>query len=194
MLYLNQTKYRHVPYNHNTDNGGPPPERRNVATSGCGLCTACMIVDHLTDKTLLIEDCVKLSEESGANHGLGTDMEILGPIVADMFDLDFSMTDDLDEMLEHLRKGGEAAALVCGDRDGEVGLFTYRRHFITLVSADESDICILDPALKDGKFEEPGREGKVRVNAPFIYCPADTLMHETATHAPKFYLFKRKKD
>lgn len=48
MLYLNQLDHRGVPYRHNVKNGGVPPERQNVATSGCGLCSMCMIVDQLT--------------------------------------------------------------------------------------------------------------------------------------------------
>ena len=45
MLYVNQLEYRDIPYQHNMAHGGAPEDRRNVATSGCGLCSACMIVD-----------------------------------------------------------------------------------------------------------------------------------------------------
>ena len=61
MRYLNQLDYRHVPFYHNASGGGVPEDRRNVATSGCGLCSMCMTVDapfvycSLQD---LHEDCI----------------------------------------------------------------------------------------------------------------------------------------
>lgn len=193
MLYLNQNEYGHIPYMHGTDQGGAPVERRNVGTSGCGLCSLCMVVDHLTMKQLDLTECVRLSEKYGANHVLGTDMSILGPIVANMFDLDFKETRDRDEMLEHLRKGGEVIAKVANEKkDGTVGLFTYRRHYIVLLSVEDQEICILDPSLEEGKFEKDGREGKVRLKEFFVYCPVDTLMEEVVQDGFCFYLFKRK--
>ena len=52
MLYLNQLDYSHIPYYHNAKNGGPPEGRNNVGTSGCGLCCACMMIEHLTPNHL----------------------------------------------------------------------------------------------------------------------------------------------
>ena len=83
MLYLNQLDHRHVPFYHNASGGGVPEDRRNVATSGCGLCSMCMTVDRLTCRELELTDCVKLAEESGANWFFGVDMSILGPVVAE---------------------------------------------------------------------------------------------------------------
>ena len=51
MLYINQNDYAHVPYQHDMANGGAPVERRNVGSSGCGLCCSCMVVEHLTPTT-----------------------------------------------------------------------------------------------------------------------------------------------
>ena len=192
MLYLNQLKYRHLKYNHNVKNGGVPEERRCVATSGCGLCSLCMIVDHLTTQTLGLEECVKLSENSGANHGLGTDLRILSPIIAEKFNLDFSVTSDKKELIKHLEAGGEAAEILIGDHDGKIGLFSNRRHYITLVSVDEEQVCILDPSYTETKFDDPSRQGRVRVSEPFIYCHVDELMKEADKNVPYFYLFKRK--
>ncbi|MBQ7076057.1 MAG: hypothetical protein IJM94_04570, partial [Clostridia bacterium] len=66
MLYVNQLEYPHIKYYHNAANGGPEEGRDNVETSGCGLCCACMMVEHLTTGNLALEECVKLSEENGA--------------------------------------------------------------------------------------------------------------------------------
>ena len=90
MKYINQNKYPHIPYRTRAKVEGLTDEQRttNVAESGCGLCCACMAVDYLTDKTLTIEECVRLSEECVANHSPGTDLKFLGPAVAEKFGLD----------------------------------------------------------------------------------------------------------
>ncbi len=191
MLYLNQLDYRHIPYNHNVNHGGVPEERRNCATSGCGLCSLCMVVDHLTTKHLDLEECVRLSEENGANHAIGTDMKILAPIVAKMFDLELNMTNSVEELVEHLRCGGEAIVHV-SVREGRISLFTKGGHYMVILSTDGKEVCILDPSYTDTKFEEEGRREKVRVNAPFVYCSLEDIMIQTDNRDPGFYLFKRK--
>jgi len=193
MLYLNQLEYHHIPYNHNMDNGGVPEERRSVATSGCGLCSLCMIVDHLTVFYLDIEECVKLAEEHGANRKMGTDLRVLSPIVAEHFELDYFATNDRDELIEHLNNGGQAVANVGGDREGYAGLFSNGGHYVVVVSIDGDEVCILDPSYEPGKFDEESRAGKVREDAPFLYCSIDDLMKDTDNRDPGFYLFKRRK-
>ena len=61
-----------------------------------------------------------------------------------------------------------------------------------LLSAGKDSICVLDPTLKEGKNEEPGREGKVRLDAPFAYCSPELMEKETDNRNPGFYLFSRK--
>ena len=191
MLYVNQLEYRDIPYQHNMAHGGAPEDRRNVATSGCGLCSACMIVDELTDKTLGLEECVRLSEQSGANLELGTSMSVLGPVIAEKFGLEYSNTKSLEEAIEHLRCGGRIICNV-GHPEGKPGLFTMRGHFIVLISTDGKDFCILDPSYKEGKFDIPERKGKVNdENAPFLYCDVNTLHAETENR--RYHLFSRKK-
>lgn len=192
MLYICQLDYRHIPYVHNTDKGGVPSERQNIATSGCGLCSACMIVDHLTTKTLSLEEAVQLSESNGANRWIGTSMKVLAPILGQQFDLEVAMSSDPEEMVRHLQAGGEIIVHVRkGDR--EVGLFTNGGHYMVIVSTDGKEVCILDPGYKEGKFDIEGRRGKVRVDqAPFLYCSIETLMEEVRKDGPAFYMFKRK--
>ena len=192
MLYLNQKDYRNVPYYHNVANGGVPEERRWIATSGCGICSACMIVEHLTTKPLPLEECIKLSERSGANREIGTRMRLLGPLVAEIYDLDFEMTNDIDKLIAHLQAGGEAAVNVGGDHDDHVGLFSHKGHYIVAVSTDGKEVCILDPSYTVGKYEEEGRKGKVRVNYPFAYCSVADLAADVQNREIPFYLFKRK--
>ena len=191
MLYLNQREYRHIPYMHDLDNGGAPEERRNVGTSGCGLCAMCMIVDHLTAESLALEECVRLSEENGANRKPGTSLSILGPVIADMFDLDFSITGSVEEMVAYVRAGGEVAVNVKRKEDGTPGIFTARGHWILVISTDGKEVCILDPNYAPGKFREYEEQGLIRVKEPFLYCSLETLHAETRNETP-YYMFSRK--
>ncbi|MBQ2754880.1 MAG: hypothetical protein IJF30_05395, partial [Clostridia bacterium] len=71
-----------------------------------------MMVEHLTTESLALEECVKLSELNGANLKVGTSMRVLGKVVAEKYNLDFSTTNDKEEVLNHLRNGGEVIACV----------------------------------------------------------------------------------
>ena len=192
MLYLNQLDYEHIPYEHNLDNGGPPPGKGTAAAAACGPCCLCMVVDHLTCGHLELTDCLDLSRALRANRKPGTDLKILGPAVAEKFDLDFETTDDVEKLVEHLQKGGKAIANSGGDREGHVGVFTHGGHYIEILSVNGDEACILDPSYKEGKYEEEGRQGKVKTDAPFVYCSLEVLMEDCANRSPAFYLFKRK--
>ncbi|MBO5879492.1 MAG: C39 family peptidase [Clostridia bacterium] len=191
MKYLNQLEYRHIPYKHNMAAGGPPEGRDNVATSGCGLCCAAMVIDALTDKSLSIEECVKLSEENQANLCLGTSMSVLGGIIAEKYGLDYSRTNELSEVISHIQRGGAAIVLV-GHKEGMAGLFTMRSHYMTLVACDGKEFCILDPSYTKEKYEIPERVGRVNTaNAPYLYCDVNTVDSEAIEN--KYHLFSRKK-
>ena len=124
MKYINQLEHRDIPYEHNLDHGGVPEEKRNVAAAGCGPSCLCMMVDALTLSTYELTDCLKLSNEVGANREIGTSLKILGPVVAERFNLNYGETSDLNELKAHLAKGGLAIANSGGDREGYTGVFT----------------------------------------------------------------------
>lgn len=191
MLYLNQREYKHIPYMHDLDHGGAPPERRNVGTSGCGPCTLCMIIDHLTTKHLPLEECVRLSEEHGANRQPGCSIRVLGPVLAEMFELNYSTTNSVEELVRHLQAGGEAAVNVRKREDGP-GIFTARGHWMNVVSTDGKEVCILDPNYAKNKFKRYEEQGLIRVCEPFLYCSLETLHGETRCETP-YFLFSRKK-
>ena len=192
MKYINQLEHRDIPYEHNLDHGGVPEEKRNVAAAGCGPCCLCMMVDALTLSTYELTDCLKLSNEVGANREIGTSLKILGPVVAERFNLNYGETSDLNELKAHLAKGGLAIANSGGDREGYTGVFTHGGHYILVVSADDNEACILDPSYKEGKYEEPGRDGKARAVDGFVYCSLKVLAEDCANRTPSYYLFSRK--
>ena len=192
MLYLNQLDYRHIHFEHNIDNGGVPQERRNIATSGCGVCSACMMVDHLTMNHLSIDECIRLVYHVGASRQVGTRMRILGPALADRFGLGFQATKDMEQVKACLQKGGRVIINVGGNHDEYIGLYSHTGHYILAVSYDGEKLCILDPSYKEGKYEVEGRQGKVRVDYPFTYCDPQCIVDDTQNREMPFYLFWRK--
>lgn len=196
MRYVNQLEYPHLPYPTKIKKADVPEEKKKttVRSSGCGLCCACMTVDLLTDKSLDIEEFVRISEECGANHGVGTDMSMLGPVIAEKFGLSYSKTNDLDEAIAHLRSGGAIISHVGIPKDATIGLFTKSGHYISLISTDGEEFCILDPSWSEEKYKIPERLGRVNEdNYPYLYCDVNTVHGETKPGRTKYHLFARKK-
>lgn len=193
MKYLNQLEYPHIPYP--TDTGTPDSKFHgfSIKEAGCGLCCLAMMVDQLTMKTISLKKLISLSVKNKANLHPGTDMKIMGPLVADLYGLDYSTTNSIQTAIRHLKNGGSVIANVGGDREGYTGVFSHGGHYILLLSADKDSVCVLDPSLKEGKFDEPGREGKVRVDGSFAYCAPEVLAKDADNRKPGFYLFARKK-
>lgn len=193
MLYLNQQKYSSMPYPCNTSD--PEDEwgrNTSIKEAGCGLCSACMLVDQLSIKKLSLKKARQLSEETGANWKRGTDMKILAPVLASEFDLLFSITDDMSKLICHLREGGRAIVNVGGDHDGYEAVFSRGGHYMILISYKEGWFCLLDPSQRKNKYNKGVQEGEVRVNGHFIYASKKILKKETENRTPAFYLFSRK--
>jgi len=193
MKYINQLEYAHIPYHTRVSVEGLTDEERlrSVRKSGCGLCCTCMAIELLTDTSLDIEECVRISEGCVANHSTGTDMTVLGPVIAEKFDLEYFSVQELDEAIELLRSG---AQIIChvGHPEGKPGLFTLGGHYILLTSTDGKEFCILDPSYKDDKFDLPERVGKVDTSrAPYLYCDVNIVHSETKKR--KYHVFKRKR-
>ena len=198
MKYINQLDYPHIPYYTDAKNPDKTEEEkiRTVAKSGCGLACACMMIDQLTSSELKIEDCVKLSEECGANSTLGTSMKIFAPVLSEKFGVDYRFSNDLSEAIEALRSGAHIITVMKANQETGLGLFTDGGHFISLISTDGKEFCILDPSYKPEKFDREDRKGKVNTShAPYLYCDVNLLHEETTKkeNGIKYYIFTRKK-
>lgn len=197
MKYINQLEYAHLPYPTKIKMENIPEEKKKttVRSSGCGLCCACMTVDLLTDKSLEIEECVRIAEECGANHSVGTNMTVLAPVIAEKFGLTYSKTNDLDEAIKHLQNGGAVISHVGIPEGASIGLFTKSGHYISLISTDGKEFCILDPSWSAEKYKIPERLGRVNEdNYPYLYCNVNTVHSETKPGKTKYHLFARKKE
>ncbi|MFI3226976.1 MAG: hypothetical protein R3Y09_06120 [Clostridia bacterium] len=194
MKYLNQFEYKDTPYPTNISNPESPLVNGTISRAGCGLCTACMMVEQLTFSDFPLLECRDLAIEVKANLTPGTNMKIFGPVVAEKFNLSLEKSDDIQDLIKCLQSGGGAIINVGGDHDDHIGVFSHGGHYIYAVSTDGEQICILDPSKKDGKYEEEGRQGKVRVNGDFAYCSKEVLHADVQNRTPAYYLFTRKSD
>ena len=196
MKYINQLEYAHIPYPTRVKQAEYAPNgmKSTVRGSGCGLCSVCMAIDILTDTTLDIEECVRISCECVANYSRGTDMNVLGPVIAEKFNVEYSKTSELSEAIAHLQKGGVIIVHVGIPEGKEIGLFTKGGHYMLLISTDGKEFCFLDPSYTDEKFTIPERTGRVNTeNAPYLYCDVNTMDSETKPGKVKYHLFARKK-
>ena len=198
MKFVNQLDYPDWLYVTKTD---LEEERREhgrtttVATSACGLCSAVIVADRLlVNSNFELKDALALAYETKANYHVGTSYKRFAPAFADKMGLEWEPTRDPERLLYCLRTGGAAVVLVDGDRDGRVGVFSHVGHYIVAIAEDrDGRIVILDPAYKEGKYEEEGRKGLVEVkNGVMAVCDLQTLVQDSADTSIRFHLFWRK--
>lgn len=198
MRYVNQLEYPDIRYITRYEMEGEDYERgqrSTVKSSGCGLCSAIMVADRLLPNVeFSVEEAVELSYSCEANHRKGTDYARFAPAFAEKFGLEYEMTDDPERLRFCLRTGGAAVLHSKGDRDGYIGVFTHGGHYIVAISEErDGRIAILDPSLKEGKYEEEGRRGLVELkNGVIALCDMEVLVKDTETAPFSFYLFWRK--
>ena len=193
MLYINQQDYPHIPYPTNaSDPSSSSYTKGTVATSGCGPCSLCMVVEHLTMHEFSLEEALNLSYETKANLKVGTNLMILGLAVAEKFGLSMSVSNDLKDVRKCLRAGGRVIMNVGGDHDDHIGTFSDVGHYVVIISYADGLYCVLDPAYRVDKYTIPGRKGKIKEDGLFLYTHAKVLLEDTLNRDPGFYLFNRK--
>lgn len=196
MKHIIQRKYSYIPYPQYTDEPeNPRGKKGTIRSGGCGVCSACMIVDQLTTEKFSVRECAQLSFSVGGNHSSGTDMTRLGPALAEKFNLDYKETYDINEALQALREGGRVIALVGGIEPDNRGIFTKGGHFIVLIAVDDKDeICILDPNWTSKTFPKWEKQGLVRTEGTLVYTSPEVLHQEVKKLGdPSYSIFRRKK-
>ncbi len=193
MKYLNQLEFSHIPYPTDLSTPGSSMQHASVKEAGCGLCSICMVIDRLTMKHYSLRQCAALSHKVQADLKVGTDMRRLGPAAAKKFGLDYLESNDIAQAVQCMEQGGCVICNVGGDQpeQGYTGISSHGGHFIVLLSAANGEVCVLDPSWRQDKYEEPGREGKVRLDGKFAYCSLETLDKDASSRSPRYYLFRR---
>ena len=198
MKYINQLDYPDRLYVTRKNLEGEEREKgkfTTVRSSGCGLCAAIMAVDRLLpNSTFDLQVALRLAYDTNSNHQVGTDYKIYAPALAEKLDLTLEVTDDPERLRFCLQTGGAAVVHSRGDRDGYIGVFTHKGHYVTAIGVEpDGRIAILDPSYKPGKFDEEGRQGKVEIkNGELLVCDIQVLVDDADYRVNSFYLFWRK--
>ena len=195
MKHIIQRKYSYIPYPQIMDEpDNPRGKKGTIRSGGCGICSACMIVDQLTTEKFSVRECAQLSFSVGGNHADGTDMTRLGPALAEKFNLAYRETYDVAEAVKALHEGGRVIALVGGIEPDNRGIFTAGGHYIVLIAADEQDeICILDPNWTSKTFPKWEKQGLVRTDGTLVFTTPAVLHQEGKKLGdPTYYIFRRK--
>ena len=198
MRFINQLDYPEEPYITRQDMEDEKAREygktTTVATSACGLCAAMIVVDRLlANVDFSLQDAIQMSYDIRANRKIGTNYSVFAPALAERFGLDLEMTNDPERLLYCLQTGGCAVAESGGDRDGYIGVFTHTAHYVVVIAVQKDGrLVILDPAYKEGKYDEEGRKGKVEVKGSLLISDMKYLLEDTEGVENGFNLFWRK--
>ena len=181
-----QLDYRHIPYPSLTSPNG------NIADNCCGVCCGSMVIEHFTQTDFPPELCAVFAKQSGAREGFGTDMSIFAPAISQRFHLNVVKTTDESQVLKFLQeKKGWVIANTAGDREGWIGVFSDSRHYVVLTDAKQHEVEVLDPLLQDGRYELPGRKGKVQLKGFYAYADFDVIVNDC--NGRPYYMFSKEK-
>ena len=185
-VFYCQLDYPDVPYpNQRTGKG-------TIADNGCGPCCASMVAENLLGVSFPPEEACRLAIECGAREKPGTDLYIFSPVFARKFGLNVTDTEDADEAKKFLEEGkGLVIANTYGDRpeDGWIGVFSDSGHYIVLAGIDGDTVKVWDPMYRPGRFDIPGRKGKVRMEGNEAFADF-SIIREDCYHRP-FFLFSK---
>ena len=169
-IFYCQLDLEHIPY--------PSPTSPNgtLKDNGCGVCAASMLIENMLGIPFPPEESALLAKTCGAREGYGTDLYIYAKALSEHFHIPVRDTEDVEEAMAFLRAGrGMVIANVRGDREGYTGVFSDSGHYILILSAQGDEIAVLDSCYVPGRYDVPGRAGKVRMDGVVAYSTKEVL-------------------
>lgn len=180
MYYYNQMDYANVPYEYK-GNG------KTVKTSGCGPCSACIVINSLMGRELFtVSSMAKFSIDNGARDSSGTNMNTLLKAICKKYtDFSFTATNDESKLIAHIKSGGMA---ICNQGDS-YNVFSTGGHFVVAYRMSYDNIEILDPQMYDGKYDAYNRPDRiVKKTANGCIVSSSEMGKATADRSPAYYL------
>lgn len=135
---------------------------QTIGTSGCGPTSAAMVVT-VTKGTITPDEMGDLFVQYGYRSANSGTYWSAFRWVADVFDIEYQETTNIDTAIELLRNNNYVVCSVAN------GLFTSGGHFIVLTEINGDTITVYDPYLYAGKFDTSTRRGKVTVDGNKVY-------------------------
>lgn len=144
-MYYNQCNYSNVGYdNPNTS------KYETIATSGCGVCAACMVVNTLKGRELYsVKAMADFAIKNRARDNSGTNMvTLLKALCKAQPNYSYKTTNDINAVVNHLKNGGMAIL-----NQGDIyNVFSTAGHFVVADKMVGNNINILDPYMYGGKY------------------------------------------
>ncbi len=174
-VFYCQLDYPDRPYPRTTTGEG------TIADNGCGPCCAAMIAENMLGIDFKPWDACELAIACGAREEPGTDFYRFTPAFAERTGLHVWWTEDAEEALRFLQEGrGMIVANTQGDRpkDGWIGVFSDTGHYIVLAGAEGNTVRVWDPMYRPGRYDIPGRKGKVRMEGNEAFADFEIIRQD----------------
>lgn len=182
MYYYNQNDYPSVKYDRPSTT-----EIETVKTSGCGVCTACIVFNNLAGGELYtVSQMAKFSMDNGARDNSGTNMNtLLNALCKTHPAFSFTTTTSESELVNHIKKGGMA---ICNQGD-TYNVFSTAGHYVIAYKMVGKNIEILDPQMYDGKYDAYKRPQRIVKKTTNGCVVSQTEMGKaTADRNPAYFL------
>ena len=167
----------------------------NLANNGCGPLSCSMLIENMLHIPFPPEASAAFFLECGARAEVGTNLYIASEALARRFGLRVTDTEDAGEAYAFLARGeGMVIANTYGDRpeEGYIGVFSDGGHYILLTGAENGRVRVLDPMYRPGRFDKPGRAGRVVMDGNL--AEADFSVVASDCRERPFFLFSAPKD
>jgi len=155
------------------------PHNETISSSGCGITSACMIVNSLTNNSISPPEMAKYSVENGFRiDGVGTVFSLFTAI-AKKYGLKCTQTNNIEIAINCINNGGYC---VCSTNGGTNGLFSSGGHLFCMSSINGDIIEFADPDNYSGKYNKSFRKNKAFVKGNFVYVSKENAKPEISTY------------
>ena len=180
--YYNQKNYYDVVYDNPSTSG-----TESIASSGCGVCSAAMVVNSMAGKQLCtIPSLARFSVACGARDSSGTNIyTLLSAICKANTHFSYKATGDKQALLNHL-KSGKMAIINQGDA---YSVFSNAGHFVVAYKAVGDSVEIFDPLVYSGKYTSGVKATRI-ISATSRGCivSIDQVVKATCDRNPGYFL------
>lgn len=186
MFYYNQMNYASVKYDNKST-----AKIEMVDTAGCGPVVTCIALNNIAGKELFnVREMADFSIANGARDNSGTNLLILLRAVCKKYtDFSFTVTNDENKVVSHLKNGGIAIA----NQGDAYNVFSTAGHFVVLYRMSGNNIEVIDPQMYSGKYDaysRPQRIVKKTTNGCIV--SVKELAKATSDRDPAYFLITYK--
>lgn len=181
--YYNQNNYDYVKY----DNPSTKNRIETIKTSGCGVCSSCMVFNNLSGKEMYtVPQMAKFSLSHGCRDNSGTNVaKLLKALCKANKAFSYTTTNDEAKLVAHLKKGGIAIA----NQGNKYNIFSTAGHFVVAYKMNGKNIEVLDPQMYSGKYNAYSRPKRiVKKTSTGCVVSQKEIGKATADRNPAYYL------